>query len=60
MADKRRCAGPFGGLYGLGFVGALVWFMDEASGFWAHVVGILKALVWPAFLVYRAFKGLPT
>lgn len=58
---KGCCSGSCGGaVYGLGFIGALVWFMEEADGFGAHVVGILKAFVWPAFLIYRAFKGLPT
>jgi hypothetical protein len=32
--------------------------MEQADGFWGHVLGVLKAVVWPAFLVYRAFKGL--
>ena len=26
-----------------------------ASGFWMGVLGILKAIVWPAFLVFKLF-----
>ena len=44
--------------YGLGFIGAFVWFWQQAQGFGEHVVGALKALVWPAFLVYEAFDAL--
>jgi hypothetical protein len=29
-----------------------------ATGFWIGVLGFLKAIVWPAFLVYDAFKHL--
>lgn len=45
-------------VYGLGFIGAAVWFISHATGFWMGVVGFLKAIVWPAFLVYEAFKHL--
>lgn len=42
-----------GGFYFLGFIGAAVYFISQASGFWLGVVGFLKALVWPAFLIYE-------
>lgn len=42
-------------LYGLGFVGAAVYFISNAIGFWMGVLGFFKAIVWPAFLVYEAF-----
>jgi hypothetical protein len=45
-------------VYGLGLIGALVYYIQVAEGFWAVVVGILKALVWPAFLVYDALRAL--
>ncbi|GAA1786666.1 hypothetical protein GCM10009682_06060 [Luedemannella flava] len=45
-------------VYGLGLIGALVYYIQAADGFWSGVVGILKALVWPAFLVYEALKSL--
>lgn len=44
-----------GGIYFLGFLGALVYYMQTTTGFWPSVVGILKALVWPAFLVHKLF-----
>jgi len=61
VKDKRgqRSPSPCGGaVYGLGFIGALVWFWQQADGVGEHVVGVLEAFVWPAFLVYRAFRAL--
>jgi hypothetical protein len=42
-------------LYGLGFIGAAIFYISTATSFWVGALGILKALVWPAFLVYEAF-----
>jgi len=41
------------GLYGLGFVGALVFYIQNADSFMVGVLGVLKAIVWPAILVYK-------
>jgi hypothetical protein len=46
-----------GGLYFLGFIGAAVYYIQAADNFWGGVVGFLKALFWPAFLVYSALKS---
>lgn len=45
-------------VYGLGFIGAAIYFISQASSFWIGVLGFLKAIVWPAFLVYEALKAL--
>ena len=45
-------------VYGLGLVGALVWYWQQAQSPGERAVGVLKALVWPAFLVYDAHKAL--
>lgn len=47
-----------GAVYGLGLIGAAVYFLQNATGFWNGVLGLLKALVWPAFIVYEAFQRL--
>lgn len=44
--------------YGLGLIGALVYFIQTAVTFWDGVLGVLKALVWPAFLVYEILEFL--
>ncbi len=41
-------------VYGLGFVGAAIYFIQHAGTFWMGVVGVLKAIVWPALVIYRA------
>jgi hypothetical protein len=46
------------GAYGLGFLGALIYYLQHAATFWAGLVGILKAIFWPAFLVYELLKFL--
>ena len=45
-------------VYCLGLIGAAVYFIGNATTFWMGVIGFLKALVWPAFLVYKAFEFL--
>ena len=46
-----------GALYGLGFVGAFIYFMQAATGFGAVVTGFLKAMVWPAYVVYKLLES---
>lgn len=47
-----RSAGS-GAIYGLGFIGAVIYFLQHATTLGEGVFGILKALVWPAMLVYK-------
>lgn len=64
MKDKKcscgnNCSTGCGGaFYGLGFIGAAIYYISSASGFWAGVLGLLKAIVWPIFLVYDLLKFL--
>ena len=59
MASHSNGAAAGGGaVYGLGFIGAVVYFIQTATGFWDGVLGVLQALVWPAFLVYNLLKVL--
>lgn len=45
-------------VYFFGLIGAAVYYIMQATSFWMGVVGFLKAIVWPAFLVYEALKAL--
>ena len=45
-------------VYGVGLIGAAIYYISTATGFWMGVLGVLKALVWPAFLVYEALKAI--
>jgi hypothetical protein len=48
-----KCKGCGGCAYFLGFLGALIYYMQQASGFWSVVLGILKAIIWPLFVVMK-------
>ena len=50
----KSCSSGCG--YGLGFLGAVIYYISAATSFWGGVLGILKALVWPLFLVYEVLK----
>ncbi len=52
--SKRDCSK--GCFYGLGFIGAAIYYISMAPGFWMGVLGVLKALVWPVFLVFELLK----
>jgi len=45
-------------VYGLGLIGALVYYWQHATGFWAHAGAVLEAILWPAFVVYDLLKHL--
>ena len=64
MADEKRYYerkwhGGGGGVapaYILGMIGAAVYYIQNAATFGDGVIGLLKALVWPAFLVYDLLR----
>ena len=59
MSEKiNQCTPASSAVYGLGLIGAAIYFISGATGFWMGVLGFLKAIVWPAFLVYEALKYL--
>lgn len=55
MAKVSADSGP---IYGLGIIGAAIYYISTATNFWMGVLGFLKALVWPGFLVYELLKWL--
>ena len=58
MKNEVHKGASSGAIYGLGFIGAAIYFIGHATGFWMGVLGFLKSLVWPAFIVYEVFKSL--
>lgn len=54
--NRRGSSAVGGGIYGLAFIGALVYFIQHAETFWMGALGILKAIIWPALLVYKALE----
>ena len=54
--DMKK-GGSGGGWYFLGMLGAAVYYLHVSSGFWPSITALLKACVWPAFLVYHLLAG---
>jgi hypothetical protein len=44
----------FGVAYFLAAIGAAVYFVQQSVGFIGFITALLKALVWPAYVVYEA------
>jgi len=69
QTDKMECCPPKrkwhrggGGAFGffgfVAFIGVAVYYVQQVSGFWPIVLAILKAIVWPAFLLHKVFTML--
>ncbi|MFW6139063.1 MAG: hypothetical protein ACOC7U_07815 [Spirochaetota bacterium] len=50
--------GVAGAVYFMGFIAAAVFYIQSAVSFGTGVLGFLKALVWPALLVYNLLEFL--
>lgn len=56
--SRQRGAPPGGGaVYGLGMIGAIVYFLQSAESRWDYFLALPKASVWPALLVYKWLKS---
>ncbi len=53
MRNYGASSGVSGGAYFIAFFGAAIYFIQQAHSFGGGVLGILKALVWPAVLLYQ-------
>jgi hypothetical protein len=56
--SKMNNTGMAGGVYGMAFIGAAVYFIQHAATFWEGVLGFLKAIFWPAVLIYKLLEFL--
>jgi hypothetical protein len=45
-------------VYGLGLLGAWFYYLTHAATVWMGLVGIVKGVFWPAFVVYEILKYL--
>ncbi len=50
--------GSSGAVYGLGLIGACVYYISRATTFQQKLLGFFKGLVWPVFLVYKLLEFL--
>jgi len=57
-SSKRGMGAQSSFVWFLGFVGAAIYYLQHATSFWLGVLGFLKAIVWPAMLVYKLLEFL--
>lgn len=50
--------GQSSAIYGMAFIGALIYFLQHATTFWGGALGIVKAIFWPALLIYKLLEFL--
>ena len=62
MSDRVRLverAGPWGVVFLLAYIGAAIYFISHSDGsFWAVVLGLLQAAVWPVYVTYHVLEVL--
>jgi hypothetical protein len=51
-------AGGGNAVYGLGLIGALVFYLQAAQEWWEYLLAPMQAILWPAFMVYEALHQL--
>jgi hypothetical protein len=52
-SQKNAAGAGAGAVYGLGFIGALVYSISSATSIWDGAYGVFQAIVWPAYFVYE-------
>jgi hypothetical protein len=58
MSSNSGAAAGSGAIYGLGILGAWVYFWQQADTFWEYLLAVIQGILWPAFLVFDAFTAL--
>jgi len=53
---KKTSSSCSGCTYFLAFIGAAIYYISTATTFWGGVLGVLKAIVWPIFLIIELFQ----
>ena len=60
MTEARRSVqvvesnGTWGVFFLLAYIGAAIYFVSVSDGsFWGVVLGLLQAMVWPAYVLYH-------
>ncbi|MDQ1583123.1 MAG: hypothetical protein QOF36_1177 [Microbacteriaceae bacterium] len=49
--------GPWGIILLMAYVGAAIYFVSQSDGsFWGVVLGLLQAIVWPAYVVFHVMQ----
>ncbi len=48
---------PVGFVFFLAFIGAAIYFIQHTTGgFWEVILALLKAIIWPVFVMYHVLQ----
>jgi hypothetical protein len=50
--------GPSGFVLFMAYIGAVVYFFNQQPDFWGFILALIKAIVWPAFLIFHGLQAL--
>lgn len=49
--------GVWGSFFFMAYIGAAIYFISHSGGgFWAVILGLLQAIVWPVYTVYHLLR----
>lgn len=52
-------SGPWGLIFLFCYIGAAIYFVSNSNGsFWAVILGLLQAIVWPVYVIYHVLLAL--
>ncbi len=49
---------PLGWVLFTAYIGAVIYFFQLDQTFWGFILALIKAIFWPAFVVFEAMVGL--
>jgi hypothetical protein len=51
--------GPWGFVFLVAYIGAAIYFVSVSDGsFWGVILGLLQAIVWPAYVVLHVLQAI--
>lgn len=50
--------GPSGFIFFTAYIGAVIYFFNQQPDFWGFILALIKAIFWPAFVVYSGMQAL--
>lgn len=53
---KYKDEAKFGMFAFLTYIGAAWYFLQISYGFWPSILALLKAAIWPVYLIHRVFE----
>lgn len=49
---------PIGYVLFMAYIGAVIYFFSQSATFWGFVLALLKAAVWPAYVIMHVLRVL--